>query len=218
VPAGGSLKVVVSDPAAKEDLPSLARLLGQRVTSTEAHGDGRLTITVEKQIFNCTWGCDEPERATLPFVAANIAATAGHEAIVLCTIEAIRLGTKGRTEGVEAAGLPKRLRVGARGAMLDLASTLSELRAVHGHAAWPGRSTPGMCWLRVFPENDFAPIARSGIETSRASGRSTSTAQGSPPPVPGTTDALVSTPALRGWPSHGQGPQPLWVVPPGVHT
>jgi TusA-related sulfurtransferase len=49
VPVGGSLKVVVSDPAAKEDLPSLARLLGQRVSSTEAHDDGRLAITVEKQ-------------------------------------------------------------------------------------------------------------------------------------------------------------------------
>jgi TusA-related sulfurtransferase len=49
VPIGGSLEVVVSDPAAKEDLPSLARLLGQRVTSTEAHDDGRLTIIVERQ-------------------------------------------------------------------------------------------------------------------------------------------------------------------------
>jgi TusA-related sulfurtransferase len=49
VPIGGLLEVVVSDPAAKEDLPSLARLLGQRVTSTEAHDDGRLTITVERQ-------------------------------------------------------------------------------------------------------------------------------------------------------------------------
>ncbi len=49
VPIGGSLEVVVSDPAAKEDLPSLVRLLGQRVTSTEAHDDGRLTITVERQ-------------------------------------------------------------------------------------------------------------------------------------------------------------------------
>ena len=49
VPIGGSLEVVVSDPAAKEDLPSLARLLGQRVTSTEAHDDGRLTITVERK-------------------------------------------------------------------------------------------------------------------------------------------------------------------------
>jgi TusA-related sulfurtransferase len=49
VPVGGSLEVVVSDPSAKEDLPSLARLLGQRVTSTEVHDDGRLTITVERQ-------------------------------------------------------------------------------------------------------------------------------------------------------------------------
>ncbi|MDQ6880117.1 MAG: sulfurtransferase TusA family protein [Candidatus Dormibacteraeota bacterium] len=49
VSIGGSLEVVVSDPAAKEDLPSLVRLLGQRITSTEAHDDGRLTITVERQ-------------------------------------------------------------------------------------------------------------------------------------------------------------------------
>jgi TusA-related sulfurtransferase len=49
VPIGGSLEVVVTDPAAKEDLPSLARLLGQRIKSTEAHDDGRLTITVERQ-------------------------------------------------------------------------------------------------------------------------------------------------------------------------
>jgi len=60
-----------------------------------------------KLIFNCTWGREDPERATLPFVAANIAATAGQEAIVLCTIEAVRLGTRGGAEGVEAAGLPK---------------------------------------------------------------------------------------------------------------
>src|SRR2546430_5627503 len=49
VSIGESLEVVVRDPAAKEDLPSLARLLGQRITSTEAHDDGRLTITVERQ-------------------------------------------------------------------------------------------------------------------------------------------------------------------------
>lgn len=60
-----------------------------------------------KLIFNCTYGREDAERATLPFVAANIAATAGQEAIVLCTIEAVRLGTRGGTEGVEANGLPK---------------------------------------------------------------------------------------------------------------
>jgi uncharacterized protein len=61
----------------------------------------------EKLIFTCTWGREDPERATLPFVAANIAATAGQEAIVLCTIEAVRLGCNGGSEGVEATGLPK---------------------------------------------------------------------------------------------------------------
>jgi uncharacterized protein len=60
-----------------------------------------------KLIFNCTYGREDAERATLPFVAANIAATAGQEAVVLCTIEAVRLGTKSGTEGIEAAGLPK---------------------------------------------------------------------------------------------------------------
>jgi predicted peroxiredoxin len=60
-----------------------------------------------KVIFNCTHGREDAERATLPFVAANIAATAAQEAIVLCTIEAVRLGTRGGAEGIEAAGLPK---------------------------------------------------------------------------------------------------------------
>jgi TusA-related sulfurtransferase len=48
VPIGDSIGVVVRDPAAKEDLPALARMLGQSVTSMEAHEDGRLTINVER--------------------------------------------------------------------------------------------------------------------------------------------------------------------------
>jgi uncharacterized protein len=61
----------------------------------------------EKLIFNCTWGREDPERATLPFVAANIAAVAGQEAVVLCTIEAVRLGTANGTDGIASPGLPK---------------------------------------------------------------------------------------------------------------
>jgi len=60
----------------------------------------------DKLIFNCTYGKEDPERATLPFVAANIAAAAGQEAIVLCTIEAVRLGTEGGTDGIAQPGLP----------------------------------------------------------------------------------------------------------------
>ena len=60
----------------------------------------------EKLIFNCTYGKEEPERATLPFVAANIAATAGQDSVVLLTIEAVWLGTTGGTEGIAQPGLP----------------------------------------------------------------------------------------------------------------
>ncbi len=48
VGVGDVLEVTVKDPAAKEDLPSLARLGGHKILSTEAHDDGRLTITVER--------------------------------------------------------------------------------------------------------------------------------------------------------------------------
>lgn len=60
----------------------------------------------EKLIFNCTHGKEDPERATLPFVAANIAATAGQDSVVLCTIDAVWLGTEGGTEGIAYEGLP----------------------------------------------------------------------------------------------------------------
>jgi TusA-related sulfurtransferase len=48
IPVGDSLVVVAHDPAAKEDLPSLARLLGNRVVSVATHDDGRLEMTVER--------------------------------------------------------------------------------------------------------------------------------------------------------------------------
>jgi predicted peroxiredoxin len=59
-----------------------------------------------KLIFNCTHGKEDSERATLPFVAANVAATAGQEAIVVCTVDAVWLGTKSGRDGIEAKGLP----------------------------------------------------------------------------------------------------------------
>jgi TusA-related sulfurtransferase len=49
VAVGASLIVLVSDPAAKEDLPPLARMLGHAVRSTQALEDGRLAITVERR-------------------------------------------------------------------------------------------------------------------------------------------------------------------------
>src|SRR5438094_10325831 len=60
----------------------------------------------DKLIFNCTHGKEDPERPTLPFVAANIAATAGQEAIVLCAIEAVWLGMEGGTDVIAQPVLP----------------------------------------------------------------------------------------------------------------
>ncbi len=57
-------------------------------------------------LFQCAHGADEPERATLPFVAANVAANAGQPAIVICTSEAVWLGTRGGADAVAANGLP----------------------------------------------------------------------------------------------------------------
>jgi TusA-related sulfurtransferase len=48
IPVGDVLEVATSDPAAKEDLPPLARLMGHTVRSVESSGDGRLLITVER--------------------------------------------------------------------------------------------------------------------------------------------------------------------------
>ena len=48
IPVGDVLVVTARDPAAKEDLPSLARLMGHTVQSIDTWGDGRLTFTVEK--------------------------------------------------------------------------------------------------------------------------------------------------------------------------
>ncbi|MFP5341907.1 MAG: sulfurtransferase TusA family protein [Candidatus Limnocylindria bacterium] len=48
IPVGDVLVVTARDPAAKEDLPPLARLMGHTVRSVEASGDGRLEITVER--------------------------------------------------------------------------------------------------------------------------------------------------------------------------
>jgi TusA-related sulfurtransferase len=48
IPFGDILEIETTDPAAKEDLPPLARMMGHTVHSNESLGDGRLLITVER--------------------------------------------------------------------------------------------------------------------------------------------------------------------------
>ncbi len=53
-----------------------------------------------------TCGKDNVERASLAFVAANIALTSGQEATVLLTIEGVRVATRGYADGLQANGFP----------------------------------------------------------------------------------------------------------------
>jgi len=58
-------------------------------------------------LFHCTHGRDDPERATLPFIGASVAAASGQEAIVLLTVEGAWLAKQGYAESVAAEGFPK---------------------------------------------------------------------------------------------------------------
>ena len=60
-----------------------------------------------RMLFPCTHGRDDPERAIVPFIAANVAAASGQEAVVLLTIEGAWLCKRGYADSVEAAGFPR---------------------------------------------------------------------------------------------------------------
>lgn len=71
----------------------------------------------EPLLFPCSHGEDEPERATVPFIAASTAAVSGRRAIVVCTIDAVHLGVPGTMERIEDPALPP---------LVDLARQLAE--------------------------------------------------------------------------------------------
>ena len=56
-------------------------------------------------LINCVHGNEDAERATLPFIVANVAATADQESIVFLTAEAVRIATRGYAETVRAHGM-----------------------------------------------------------------------------------------------------------------
>ena len=51
-------------------------------------------------LINCTHGKEDPERATLPFIVGNVAASADQEAVVLLTIEGVWNATKGYADTI----------------------------------------------------------------------------------------------------------------------
>jgi predicted peroxiredoxin len=61
---------------------------------------------VPRFIAQSTHGREDPERATLPFIVANVAASADQDAIVLLTIEGVWLATKGYADDIHHQGMP----------------------------------------------------------------------------------------------------------------
>lgn len=59
-----------------------------------------------KILVNATHGREDPERATLPFIVGNIAATADQEAVVLLTIDGVYLATKGYADDIHTQDFP----------------------------------------------------------------------------------------------------------------
>lgn len=57
-------------------------------------------------LFPCSHGEDDPERATVPFIAAATAAVSGRRAVVVCTMDAVHLGVPGGADRIEVDGLP----------------------------------------------------------------------------------------------------------------
>jgi predicted peroxiredoxin len=59
-----------------------------------------------KLIVSCTHGKENPERATLPFIVGNVAASADQQTAVLLTIEGVWLATKGYADDIHKEGFP----------------------------------------------------------------------------------------------------------------
>jgi len=57
-------------------------------------------------LINCNHGAEDAERATLPFVVANVSATADQDTVVFLTVEGVRLATKGYADTIHKDGMP----------------------------------------------------------------------------------------------------------------
>ena len=57
-------------------------------------------------IVSCTHAKEDPERATLPFIVGNVAASADQQTAVLLTIEGVWLATKGYADDIHKEGFP----------------------------------------------------------------------------------------------------------------
>jgi predicted peroxiredoxin len=57
-------------------------------------------------VVHCTHGREDAERSTLAFIAANVAASADQDVVMLLTIEGVWLATRGYADTITHEGFP----------------------------------------------------------------------------------------------------------------
>lgn len=65
-----------------------------------------MTDPTDRLLFTVSHGETEPERATVPFIAAATAVVSGHRPIVVATIDGVTLGLTEVADRVEDEGMP----------------------------------------------------------------------------------------------------------------
>jgi predicted peroxiredoxin len=60
----------------------------------------------EKILVNATYGTDDVERATVPFVVSSASAASDNETVVFMTAQSVHLATRGGADGVQGDGYP----------------------------------------------------------------------------------------------------------------
>lgn len=60
----------------------------------------------EKVLVNSTYGADDLERATVPFIVASASAASDYETVVFLTSESVHLATRDGANGLQADGYP----------------------------------------------------------------------------------------------------------------
>lgn len=106
------------------------------------------STTSETLLFCVSYGEEEPERATVPFIAAATAAVSGQKVRVICTIDGVNLGLPAVADRVALDGLPtlvdlQRMLVDA-GGEIWLCSACTTLRGITGdHPMVPGATIVG---------------------------------------------------------------------------
>jgi len=60
----------------------------------------------EKILVNATYGTDDLERATVPFIVASASAASDNETVMFLTAASVDLVTRGGADGLQAEGYP----------------------------------------------------------------------------------------------------------------